>query len=379
MQENQNTVIKINFLKDPITNLLFVKYGSNGYLFVVVLLIFMPLYVASIIENGFWEIDIANELNVNAVPMVSDIGIIMQLIYLILLGVFINAFFKNLNKHFSNLWENKIFITNDVKIYEKHLHKYELRSNNNKLYLLSGFFFFITFLYDMFIESDIVDVIFTSNSPFYPLTKKILLIGGGIQGFMFGIFLWKIFVLIDLMNTICDNSTFSLKDLNPGTTYSLHPMGDIIYELSRIVLLFSYTPLSSILFAIYWQPDVSGMFLYRAISTSILYVFLSILIFIYPLMPSHLFMKNEKGKLLADIKLQYKNLSYKIFKGGSIIIENSNKQAINDFILIKNLHTEISNMQEWPLNTAFIIEMTKSIILPLTLTIVQAIVTYYIF
>ena len=376
MSDIQNEKIDLNFFKDTFTDLLFIKFDDNGYYFVV-LLVFVPLYLAGIYENGFWSINKGSEM-VNKVPLVKDIGIITQIIYLILLGKFIVMFFKNLNVHLTKLWNNDVFNINDITVYKNHLKKYESQANSIYIYILGIIFALILFIYDTYIEDDIVDVIFTSNSPLFPLTKTVLTIGGLIQSFMFGIFLWKLIVLVKLIKSLCKNSSFSLKELNPGATHTLHPIGDIMYDMSRITLLFTYTPLSSIIFALYWQPDVSKMFFYRGITTSVLYVILSLIIFTYPLIPSHIYMKEQKSKLLNDNKKEYKNISYLLFNDSTNLFDVSNKQVIDNYILIKNLNADINNMQEWPLNTTYISEIFKSLISPITLTIFQVIVQYYL-
>jgi hypothetical protein len=254
------------------------------------------------------------------------------------------------------------------------------RANDNEvLYKIGIIFAFLVLLFELY-EQPITDVIFASNSPYYPITKFFLVANGIVWAFLFGVFIWKIYVLISMMRYVCDEKKciLGLKILGPGSIPSLYPFGNIMFKLSRVIVLFLYLPINFTLYAFYWQPDVSSMFLTRATLLLLLFLIFSLSIFIYPIWPIHSFMKSQKKNRIDKASKDYKNISTIVFNGTDSSLMSVDKDKRDEFLDIKEIYFSVINMQEWPFKQKLLSETMKSIFIPLILVLVRIFLSSYI-
>jgi len=371
--------LNIDFFSDKISYLIYGKYGINGY-FIFFILSFLPFYLASIYEGCFFKIDVAKELGVNSVPLIMDLGVHFHLIFLCLLGILVYNFFKNLDQNFKDLWNNGVFKSSEIQDYKDYIKNNMQRANDNEsLYKIGIIFAFILLLFELY-EQPITDVIFASNSPYYPITKYFLVANGVLWAFLFGIFMWKIYVLIGMMRYVCDEKCIlGLKILGPGSIPSLYPLGDIMFKLSRVIVLFLYLPINFTLYAFYWQPDVFSMFLTRATLLLFLFLIFSLSIFIYPIWPVHSYMKSQKKIRINKASSNYKNISMLVFNGTSDPLTSVDKDIRDEFLGAKEIYSAVSKMQEWPFKHNFFSESMKSIFIPFILIVIRIFLSNYVF
>jgi len=381
-KESQKIITKndlsIDFFSDKICYLIYGKYGVSGY-FIVFFLTFLSLYLASIYEGSFFKIDIAKELGVNSVPLINDWGVHFQMIFLYLIGILVYDFFKNVDQSFVKIWNSGIFESSEHQHYIDHIKKYMQKANDNKKICGIGIMFaFLLLLFELY-EKPITNVIFASNSPYFPITKLFLVAGGVLWSFLFGVFIWKIYVLINMMRYMYDETCIlGLKILGPGSIPSFYPLGDIMFKLSRVIVLFLYLPINFTLYAFYWQPDVSSMFLTRAIIYALSFLIFSVFIFIYPIWPAHSYMKSQKLLRVDEASRDYKNISMLVFNGIDSPLMSVDKAKRDEFLNIKEIYFSVINMQEWPFKQKFFSESMKSLLIPLILVLIRIFLSNYI-
>ena len=254
------------------------------------------------------------------------------------------------------------------------------KANDNINIYKSGIIFtFLILLFELY-EQPITNVIFASNSPYYPITKYFLVANGILWSFLFGVFIWKIYVLIGMMRYMCDETCIlGLKILGPGSIPSLYPLGDIMFKLSRVIVLFLYLPINFTLYAIYWQPDVSSMFLTRATLLLFLFFIFSLFIVTYPIWPVHSYMKSQKLLRVDEASSEYKKISMLVFNGTGSPLTSVDKTIRDDFLDVKEIFSAVSNMQEWPFKHNFFSESMKSIFIPFILIIIRILLSTYLF
>lgn len=363
--------IQANFLEDKISYFIYTKYGMRGYYFVYITL-YLLLVLASYYEGTLFHIDIETTKDVITIPLIKDYAQIFAQFFFIIIGYLVYIFFNDICKYFTQLWENKLFVNTDIIDYQNHIKKYANRANNQKNTIFSGIFFLTLLIVWIIFEKPFTGVVFSYSRQF-PLAASVIILGGIVWSFLFGIFIWKIYVLIELIQSFFNysNKKIQLTYINPTNIDILNPMGQLSFRISQLSLFFIYIPISNLMLGFYWNVNLSSFFVFRGIGNLILFILIYFFILLYPLISTHRFMKTQKKLQLEEVSKFYQdNYNNLLDKISDKNIDSYDKELINT-IGFQNLYKDIKNMNVWPFDTGIIRNIIVMVIIPIFVFFIQ--------
>jgi hypothetical protein len=372
--------ILLNFQKDRLSNLLFERFGYKGIIFFFIIPLTL-ICISSIYEGSFFKIEIAGLLNLPPNPLINDYVFWSLFLLVILTSLLTRNLFNSISYYFYRLWNRQIF-SEDVSLqdYKKFFNKYEDRANNKLIYLFGSIFMVLYIINKLiFPHSTKFGIIGFSDQKYFPITCLVFHIVFGYLSFLIGVLAWKIYTLVNCMRSICEPQNFILRlqPLNPDNSAGLKPLGELSFKLSKIlvsfgvviVLLFSLGLIKRQLYKVMMLVGTESL---------IIYVFLSIFLFFYPLLSAHNLMRTEKDVLLDKLSSKL-GVMYSEFYGEltqlGVKIE---KDKTEHLVSLRELCLEAGKMPVWPFDTQTLMKFLGTTIAPIFMITLEIAISNYL-
>lgn len=378
---NSGTKIEVNrvidFFADPISEFLFTRNGINNFL-LIYLLLWGSLTVSSIVEGSFFDIAIAKELSLPYIPMIGDYGLIAGFIFYLITSYFALKFFHSLYKNLIKLWDEGVF-TDDVNDdrYKDYLETHNL-SNDLRMYYIGSFCVIIYLFYEIILTPDISDMILCVNRHYFPYTYFFYLLVNSFISFLVGILMWKIFSAVNLIRSVCGskNDKLTLRPLNHANVWCLYPIGDITLSLSRIFVCASIVPIGSFLYGFIIYPTLDYLFIPRGILQLFLYVIITTILFIFPLLSTRTYIKKEKEELIKTWREKYRLTYSGLYEQNRLKLNGKNLDSLID--VYRNYENALK-MSVWPIPTSSVLNFLGNLVFPMFIMLIEFLVSIYIF
>lgn len=374
--------ITLDLMRDWVTKNTFSKTNYN-LIFLMLILNLLPI-IPSIVEGTFFSFSVPNEINKKCIPLSTDVGFWSVVIVVVITCFFTINLFNNASKTFQKLWKGRIFTEEyNIEDYRAFLNKYELESNKKILYSLG---IIITIIYWIG-HSIILKSNFNSGNimpqylQFYPFTYSVTMIVGGLNAFLTGVLIWKIYILCKCISNFCiHNSKYiKLQPFNLDKCAGLGPLGKLCFNMSNILLSFGlYVILLTTVG--FLRKDLTLIPSLYVLLLICIYFLSSSFLFFYPLLSAHKIMNSFKEDMSDKLNSELEKVYHYFLSGmGNGSIENMNIGFYRDNVQIiknlKDLYLEIGKMPVWPINTETLIKFTSSISVPLIILIIEITIT----
>lgn len=192
----------------------------------------------------------------------------------------------------------------------------------------------------------------------------------GVLFFVISIVILRIPVIIWLLWSLRNFFSIKVRPLHPDGVGGLHPVAKIAFQGQIFLTLLGINIATN-----YVQFSMHGANQpwYIIIVSVIAYVLVTPIIFIGPLLPFRIYMKNEKYKLLDSISSEYDN---EITDIKQLLHSTDSNYRLEKLEKLTVLHKSVSKFPEWPLDTSTLREFITSLIIPLLVGFLSTLFNY---
>lgn len=335
--------------------------------------------LTSFLEGGFYNIPGASQRGLDELPLIMDyaypaLGVIF--IYTILS---VRSLLENISYTFNRLWNRQLFSEHaTAKEYKNFLAEFESKANNKFNYIIGFIFLLMGLLNTFYWRSSPKDVITWDDPILFPFTYLIWNVIIAFLEFLIGVFFWKGWVLLKCIRALFQRFSIQLQPLNPDNSAGLQPLGELSYNISRVLFWLGIYVVLTFATAITIHPSLFHLYILAGIEMLIIYVILSIFLFFYPLWSAHNIMKIEKDRLLdqlsAKIGVLYVNFYVDLIEKGT----NIEKERIEQLLSLKELYLEAGKMSVWPFDIGILFKFIGTVIFPVILVLAEIVLSLFI-
>ena len=299
------TVLRIQPCKDPVTKVLFGKFGYKVVYFWVAcnaMLILSSVYYGTLTEI---HLPFESSEGTVTVPLLEDEIFYIYFILGICGIILINQVLKAVSRTFDNLWENNILQSKSkrkrlVKEYNRQLREVEKKINSKKSYIFAAIFILISFalIFIDFYKIPITEasVIVHNDFRIFPLSGIVAYTTYAILYFVLMVMIYKSILLTYFLRKLHKTFYFQVNPFHPDRCGGLKFIGDFIITIDYIIFIFLIVIVASFVFP---HSEELNLFLYFNLP---LYILLALFFFFYPLLPIHNSMKEQKYNMMSKLK-----------------------------------------------------------------------------
>ena len=378
MDSYTDQYFSLNFIKDRLSHLLLVRWGYKGS----IIFILIPMGVVSVIsflEGGFFKIPGASQRGLDELPLIMDYAYPVLGVIFIFTILRVRSLLENISYTFNRLWNRQLFSEHaTAKEYKNFLAEFESEANNKFNYIIGFIFLLMGILNTFYWYSSPKEVITWDDPTLFPFTYLIWNVIIAFLEFLIGVFFWKGWVLVKCIRALFQRFSIQLQPLNPDKSAGLKPLGELSYKISRVLFLLGIYVVLTFATAVTKHPSLLHLYIISGIQMLIIYVILSIFLFIYPLMPAHNIMKIEKDRLLDQLSVKIGVLYLKFYED---LIEkgtNIEKERIEQLLSLKELYLEAGKMSVWPFDIGILIKFIGTVICPVLLVLTEMVLSLFI-
>ncbi len=360
---NVESVIRIQPCKDPLTKMLFGRFGYKVVYFWVAcnaVFILTSLHYKTLthIELPFKSVDTV------AVPLLRDKNFYIFFALGICGIILTDQGLRAVPRTFADLWENEVLqsktkMERHVGAYNKQLEEVEKKINSKKSYIFAVLYSVISVillyldLHRVPIEKS--PIILYSDIRVFPLTGIAVNATYAVLYFLLIIMVYKGVLLIYFLRKLHTTFDFQVNPLHLDGCGGLKPVGDFCIAISYIVFVFFI-----VVVAFFTFPHVEELNL-ALYSSLFLYVFFASFFFVYPIWPIHNSMKAQKSEILRELK---EALGPDYWESLDRLIERSMESSTPRSKRLETIYEMADIMRIWPFNVSGLLLFLTAALIP---------------
>jgi hypothetical protein len=360
-----HSIATIEPCKDPITRIIFGKYGYKVVYFWVgchVIFILTALHYGTVTK-----IVLPFELSVNPVlvPLSRDKNLYV-FFFLGILGIILtNQVLNAVPGTFSNLWKNNILkikteTEKPLQEYERQLKKLERKVNSRKSYVFAIIYTAVSFVF-VFIDFYRIPktespVIVFGDIRVFPLSGIAIHATYAFVYFILIIVVYKGVLLVHFLRKLHETFDFQVNPLIDRCG-GLKPIGDFCIGINYIIFLLFAVIVSFLAFPHSKELDYA---IYFGLSV---YIFLAIFFFVYPIWPIHETMKKQKEEIVARLRERL-GQSYQEELSRIERSAKSDYDSLRSRRKPRSLYEMANVMQVWPFEISGLLLFLTALLVP---------------